>query len=123
MSARGDGLLRILYSFSTRPVLQESPKGVLHTTGGYLVYTSITHQYVFDYHEGDVFWCTADVGWITGHSYMVFGPMLNGATQVFFEGVPTYPDASRFWEVVDKHNVSDFLYSTNGYSSIDAAGG
>ena len=84
------------------------PKGVLHTTGGYLVYTSLTHQYVFDYHEGDVFWCTADVGWITGHSYMVFGPMLNGATQVFFEGVPTYPDASRFWEVVEKHKVSIF---------------
>lgn len=84
------------------------PKGVLHTTGGYLVYTSLTHEYVFDYHDGDVFWCTADVGWITGHSYMVFGPMLNGATQVFFEGVPTYPNASRFWEVVDKHKVTIF---------------
>lgn len=84
------------------------PKGVLHTTAGYLVYTSLTHQYVFDYHEGDIFWCTADVGWITGHSYMVYGPLLNGATQVFFEGVPTYPDASRFWNVVDKHKVTQF---------------
>lgn len=84
------------------------PKGVLHTTGGYLVYTSLTHKYVFDYADGDVFWCTADVGWITGHSYMVYGPMVNGATQVFFEGVPTYPDASRFWAVVDRHNVNIF---------------
>ncbi len=84
------------------------PKGVLHTTGGYQVYTSLTHELVFDYHEGDVFWCTADVGWITGHSYMVYGPLLNGATQVFFEGVPTYPDASRFWQVVDAHEVNQF---------------
>ncbi len=84
------------------------PKGLLHTTAGYLVYTSLTHKYVFDYQDGDVFWCTADVGWITGHSYMVYGPLLNGATQVFFEGVPTYPDASRFWQVVDKHQVNQF---------------
>ena len=84
------------------------PKGVLHTTGGYLVYTSLSHHYVFDYHDGDVFWCTADVGWITGHSYMVYGPLVNGATQVFFEGVPTYPDAGRFWDVVDRHKVSIF---------------
>ena len=84
------------------------PKGLLHTTGGYLVYASMTHQYVFDYHDGDVFWCTADVGWITGHSYIVYGPLANGATQVFFEGVPTYPDASRFWQVVDKHKVNQF---------------
>ncbi|MFQ5571741.1 MAG: acetate--CoA ligase [Rhodothermales bacterium] len=84
------------------------PKGVVHTTGGYLVYTSLTHQYVFDYHDGDVFWCTADVGWITGHSYIVYGPLVNGATQVFFEGTPTYPDAGRFWEVVDKHSVTQF---------------
>ncbi|WP_456428838.1 acetate--CoA ligase [Rhodocaloribacter sp.] len=84
------------------------PKGLLHTTGGYLVYASMTHQYVFDYHDGDVFWCTADVGWITGHSYIVYGPLANGATQVFFEGVPTYPDASRFWQVVDKHRVNQF---------------
>jgi acetyl-CoA synthetase len=84
------------------------PKGVLHTTGGYCVYTSLTHEYVFDYHEGDVFWCTADVGWITGHSYIVYGPLINGATQVFFEGTPTYPDAGRLWEVVDKHEVDIF---------------
>ena len=84
------------------------PKGVLHTTGGYLVYTSLTHELVFDYHKGDVYWCTADVGWITGHSYIVYGPLLNGATQVFFEGTPTYPDAARFWKVVDKHQVTQF---------------
>ncbi len=84
------------------------PKGVVHTTAGYLVYTSLTHQYVFDYHDGDVFWCTADVGWVTGHSYIVYGPLANGATQVLFEGTPTYPDASRFWQVVDKHQVNIF---------------
>ena len=84
------------------------PKGVLHTTGGYCVYTSMTHEYVFDYHEGDVFWCTADVGWITGHSYMVYGPLINGATQVFFEGTPTFPTPSRLWDVVDKHEVNQF---------------
>ncbi len=84
------------------------PKGVVHTTGGYLVYTSLTHEYVFDYHPGDVFWCTADVGWVTGHSYIVYGPLANGATQVFFEGTPNYPDPSRFWQVVDKHKVNIF---------------
>jgi len=84
------------------------PKGVLHTTGGYLVFTSLTHQYVFDYHEGDVYWCTADVGWVTGHSYIVYGPLANGATSVMFEGVPTYPDPSRFWRVVDRHQVNIF---------------
>jgi acetyl-CoA synthetase len=84
------------------------PKGVLHTTGGYCVYTSLTHAYVFDLHEDDIFWCTADVGWITGHSYIVYGPLINGATQVFFEGTPMYPDASRLWEVVDKHDVTQF---------------
>ena len=84
------------------------PKGVLHTTGGYLVYASMTHQYVFDYHDGDVFWCTADVGWITGHSYIVYGPLSNGATTVMFEGLPNYPDASRFWQVCDKHKVNIF---------------
>ncbi|MBV9835660.1 MAG: acetate--CoA ligase [Alphaproteobacteria bacterium] len=84
------------------------PKGVLHTTGGYLVYTSMTHQYVFDYHEGDVYWCTADVGWVTGHSYIVYGPLSNGATTLMFEGVPNYPDSSRFWQVVDKHKVNIF---------------
>ncbi|MDX1739928.1 MAG: acetate--CoA ligase, partial [Rhodothermales bacterium] len=84
------------------------PKGLLHTTGGYMVYTSLTHELIFDYHEGDVFWCTADVGWITGHSYIVYGPLANGVTQVFFEGVPTFPDASRFWNVVDRHKVTQF---------------
>jgi len=82
------------------------PKGVLHTTGGYLVYTSITHQYVFDYHDGDIYWCTADVGWVTGHSYIVYGPLSNGAISMMFEGVPNYPTTSRFWEVCDKHKVS-----------------
>ena len=82
------------------------PKGVLHTTGGYLVYASLTHQYVFDYHPGDVYWCTADVGWVTGHSYIVYGPLANGAITLMFEGVPNYPDASRFWQVCDKHQVN-----------------
>jgi acetyl-CoA synthetase len=84
------------------------PKGVLHTSGGYLVYVAMTHQYVFDYHDGEVYWCTADVGWVTGHSYIVYGPLANGATTLMFEGVPNYPDASRFWQVVDKHKVSIF---------------
>ncbi|HVG81487.1 MAG TPA: acetate--CoA ligase [Methylomirabilota bacterium] len=84
------------------------PKGVLHTTGGYLVFVSMTHQYVFDYHDGDIYWCTADVGWVTGHSYIVYGPLANGATTLMFEGVPNYPDASRFWQVIDKHKVNIF---------------
>jgi acetyl-CoA synthetase len=84
------------------------PKGVLHTTGGYLVYASMTHQYVFDYHDADIYWCTADVGWVTGHSYIVYGPLANGATTLIFEGVPNYPTSSRFWEVVDKHQVNIF---------------
>ena len=84
------------------------PKGVLHTTGGYLVFVAATHQYVFDYHDGDIYWCTADVGWVTGHSYIVYGPLANGATTVMFEGVPNYPDASRFWQVIDKHKVNIF---------------
>jgi len=84
------------------------PKGVLHTTGGYLLYAAITHKYIFDYHDGDVYWCTADVGWVTGHSYIVYGPLANGAITLMFEGIPTYPDASRFWNVVDKHKVNIF---------------
>ena len=84
------------------------PKGVLHTTGGYLVYTAMTHEYIFDYREGEVYWCTADVGWVTGHSYIVYGPLANGATTLMFEGVPNYPDPSRFWQVVDKHDVRIF---------------
>jgi acetyl-CoA synthetase len=82
------------------------PKGVLHTSGGYLVYAAMTHQYVFDYHPGDIYWCTADVGWLTGHSYIVYGPLANGATTMMFEGVPNYPDSSRFWQVCDKHQVN-----------------
>ncbi|MGC6453714.1 MAG: acetate--CoA ligase [Candidatus Puniceispirillaceae bacterium] len=84
------------------------PKGVLHSTGGYMVYASMTHQYVFDYHDGDVYWCTADVGWVTGHSYIVYGPLANGAITLMFEGVPTWPDSSRFWQVVEKHKVNIF---------------
>jgi acetyl-CoA synthetase len=84
------------------------PKGVLHTTGGYLVFVSMTHEYIFDYHDGDIYWCTADVGWVTGHSYIVYGPLANGATTLMFEGVPNYPDTSRFWQVIDKHGVNIF---------------
>jgi acetyl-CoA synthetase len=84
------------------------PKGVLHTTGGFMVFTSMTHQYVFDYHDGDIYWCTADVGWVTGHSYIIYGPLANGATTLMFEGVPNYPDFSRFWQIVDKHKVNIF---------------
>ena len=84
------------------------PKGVMHTTGGYMVYASMTHEYVFDYHDGDIYWCTADVGWVTGHSYILYGPLANGATTLMFEGVPNYPDASRFWQVCDKHKVNIF---------------
>ena len=84
------------------------PKGVLHTTGGYLLFAAMTHKYIFDYHDGDVYWCTADVGWITGHTYIVYGPLANGATSLMFEGVPTYPDGSRFWQIIDKHQVNIF---------------
>ena len=84
------------------------PKGILHTTGGYLVFAALTHKYVFDYHDGDIYWCTADVGWVTGHSYVVYGPLANGATTLMFEGVPNYPDHSRFWNIVDKHDVNIF---------------
>ena len=84
------------------------PKGVLHTTGGYMVYASMTHKYVFDYHDGDIYWCTADVGWVTGHSYILYGPLANGAVTLMFEGVPTYPDSSRFWQVIEKHKVNIF---------------
>jgi len=99
-----------------------APKGVVHTTGGYLVYISMTHQYVFDYHEGDVYWCTADVGWVTGHSYIVYGPLANGATTLIFEGVPNYPDTSRFWQVVDKHNVNIFYTAPTAIRALMGAG-
>jgi acetyl-CoA synthetase len=98
------------------------PKGVLHTTGGYLVYTSMTHQYVFDYHDGDIFWCTADVGWVTGHSYIVYGPLSNGATTLMFEGVPNYPDNSRFWQVIDKHKVNIFYTAPTAIRALMQAG-
>ncbi len=94
------------------------PKGVLHTTGGYLVYASMTHQYVFDYKDGEVYWCTADVGWVTGHSYIVYGPLANGATTLMFEGVPTYPDISRFWQVIDKHKVNIFYTAPTAIRSL-----
>ena len=84
------------------------PKGVMHTTAGYMIYTALTHRYVFDYHQGDIWWCTADIGWVTGHSYIVYGPLANGATTVMFEGVPTYPDAGRFWDVVDRLKITQF---------------
>ncbi len=94
------------------------PKGVLHTTGGYMVYASMTHQYVFDYKPGDIYWCTADVGWVTGHSYIVYGPLANGATTLMFEGVPNYPDSSRFWQVVDKHKVNIFYTAPTALRSL-----
>ena len=98
------------------------PKGVLHTTGGYLVYASMTHQYVFDYHDGDIYWCTADVGWVTGHSYILYGPLANGATTLMFEGVPNYPSVSRFWEVVDKHQVNIFYTAPTAIRALMGAG-
>jgi acetyl-CoA synthetase len=98
------------------------PKGVLHTTGGYLVFAAVTHQYVFDYHDGDIYWCTADVGWVTGHTYIVYGPLANGATTLIFEGVPTYPDASRFWQVVDKHKVDTFYTAPTAIRALMGLG-
>ena len=98
------------------------PKGVLHTTGGYLAYASLTHQYVFDYQDGDVYWCTADVGWVTGHSYIVYGPLANGATTLVFEGVPTYPSPSRFWDVCEKHRVNTFYTAPTAIRALMGAG-
>ncbi len=98
------------------------PKGVLHTTGGYLVFASMTHQYVFDYHDGEIYWCTADVGWVTGHSYIVYGPLANGATTLMFEGVPNYPTNSRFWEVIDKHKVNIFYTAPTAIRALMQAG-
>ena len=98
------------------------PKGVLHTTGGYLLQAAMTHKYVFDYKDGDVYWCTADVGWVTGHSYIVYGPLCNGATTVMFEGIPTYPDASRFWQVIDKHQVNQFYTAPTALRALMGAG-
>ena len=98
------------------------PKGVVHTTGGYIVYASMTHQYTFDYHDGDVFWCTADVGWVTGHSYIVYGPLANGATTLMFEGVPTFPDAGRFWAVCEKHKVNQFYTAPTAIRALMGKG-
>jgi acetyl-CoA synthetase len=98
------------------------PKGVLHTTGGYLLHTAITHQYVFDYHDGEIYWCTADVGWVTGHSYIIYGPLANGATTLMFEGVPNYPTNSRFWEVIDKHKVNTFYTAPTAIRALMQAG-
>ena len=98
------------------------PKGVLHTTGGYILYAAMTHKYVFDYHDGDVYWCTADVGWVTGHSYIVYGPLANGATTLVFEGIPTYPDAGRFWQVVDKHQVNIFYTAPTALRALMGQG-
>jgi acetyl-CoA synthetase len=98
------------------------PKGVLHTTGGYITYAAMTHQYVFDYHDGDIYWCTADVGWVTGHSYIVYGPLANGATTLMFEGVPNYPSTSRFWEVIDKHQVNTFYTAPTAIRALMQGG-
>ena len=98
------------------------PKGVVHTTGGYLVYAALTHQTTFDYHEGDVYWCGADVGWVTGHTYILYGPLANGATTLMFEGVPTYPDASRFWQVIDKHGVNQFYTAPTALRALMGQG-
>ncbi len=98
------------------------PKGVVHTSGGYLLWAAMTHEYVFDYHEGDIYWCTADVGWVTGHSYIVYGPLANGATTLMFEGVPTYPDASRFWQVCEKHKVNQFYTAPTAIRALMARG-
>lgn len=98
------------------------PKGIKHTTGGYLLYTAMTHQYIFDYQEGDVYWCTADVGWVTGHSYIVYGPLANGAITLMFEGVPTYPDVSRFWQVIEKHKVNSFYTAPTAIRALRSHG-
>jgi len=98
------------------------PKGVLHTSGGYLLYAAMTHKYAFDYQEGDIYWCTADVGWVTGHSYIVYGPLANGGTTLMFEGIPSYPDASRFWQVIDKHQVNTFYTAPTAIRALMGAG-
>ena len=98
------------------------PKGILHSTGGYLLYAAMTHKYVFDYHDGDIYWCTADIGWVTGHSYMIYGPLCNGATTLLFEGVPTYPEADRFWRIIDKHQVNIFYTAPTAIRALMAQG-
>ena len=98
------------------------PKGVQHSVGGYMIFTALTHKYIFDYHDGDIWWCTADIGWVTGHSYIIYGPLANGATTLMFEGIPTYPDAGRFWEVVDKHKVTQFYTAPTAIRALMAHG-
>jgi len=115
---RAEDPLFILYTSGSTG----KPKGVLHTTGGYLVYASVTHQYVFDYHDGDIYWCTADVGWVTGHTYIVYGPLVNGATTIMFEGVPNYPTLSRFWHVVDKWGVNIFYTAPTAIRALMGGG-
>ncbi|MEC7835028.1 MAG: acetate--CoA ligase [Pseudomonadota bacterium] len=115
---RAEDPLFILYTSGSTG----KPKGVLHTTGGYMVHASLTHQYIFDYRDKEIFWCTADVGWVTGHSYIVYGPLANGATTLMFEGVPNFPDASRFWQVVDKHKVNIFYTAPTAIRALMGAG-
>ena len=98
------------------------PKGVVHSSGGYLLYAAMTHQITFDYHDGDVFWCGADVGWVTGHTYIIYGPLANGATTLMFEGVPTWPDAGRFWDVIDKHKVNQFYTAPTAIRALMGQG-
>ncbi|GIR10965.1 MAG: hypothetical protein CM15mP22_3850 [Gammaproteobacteria bacterium] len=98
------------------------PKGVLHSTGGYLLGATLTHKYIFNYADNDIYWCTADVGWVTGHSYIIYGPLSNGATTLMFEGVPTYPNASRFWEIIDKHKVNIFYTAPTAIRALMAFG-
>ena len=98
------------------------PKGVQHNVGGYMIYAALTHKYIFDYHDGDIWWCTADIGWVTGHSYIIYGPLANGATTIMFEGVPTYPDAGRFWDVVDRHKVTQFYTAPTAIRALMAHG-
>ncbi len=98
------------------------PKGVLHTTGGYMLQAAMTHKYIFDYHDGDIYWCTADVGWVTGHTYIIYGPLANGATTLMFEGIPTYPDAARCWQVVDKHKVNIFYTAPTALRALMGQG-
>ena len=98
------------------------PKGVQHSVGGYMIYVALTHKYIFDYQDGDIWWCTADIGWVTGHSYIIYGPLANGATTVMFEGIPTYPDAGRFWDVVDRLKVTQFYTAPTAIRALMAVG-
>ena len=119
---RNPWMPKIRCSSSTPPALPANPKGVCTTTGGYLLQAAMTYKYVFDYRDGDVFWCTADVGWVTGHTYIVYGPLANGAISLMFEGVPTYPDAARFWQVIDKHQVNTFYTAPTAIRALHGMG-